>query len=101
MNGMQSVCRRGEILWVYKGQRVVPERGVRFLKDPWFFADSLFLKSPKRIMALVMVMGLALLVYALAAAQVAHHFARARRERAQPGGEADPAPDDAPHLSDG
>jgi transposase len=36
-----------------------------FLKAPWFFADSLFLKSPKRIMALVMVMGLALLVYAL------------------------------------
>lgn len=43
-----------------------PERGFRFLKDPWFFADSLFLKSPRRIMALVMVMGLALLVYALA-----------------------------------
>jgi len=49
-----------------KGQGGGPERGFRFLKDPWFFADSLFLKSPKRMMALVMVMGLALLVSALA-----------------------------------
>ncbi|MBC7227322.1 MAG: IS1634 family transposase [Thermoflexales bacterium] len=55
-----------EMLGAYKGQGVGPERGFRFLKDPWFFADSLFLKSPGRIMALVMVMGLALLVYALA-----------------------------------
>ena len=42
------------------------ERGFRFLKDPLFFADSLFLKKPVRIMALLMVMGLSLLVYALA-----------------------------------
>ena len=55
-----------EMREAYKGQGVGPERGFRFLKDPGFFADSLFLKSPKRIMALVMVMGLALLVYALA-----------------------------------
>jgi transposase len=55
-----------EMLRAYKGQGVGPERGFRFLKDPWFFADSLFLKSPRRMMALVMVMGLALLVYALA-----------------------------------
>ncbi|MDH7487681.1 MAG: IS4 family transposase, partial [Anaerolineae bacterium] len=54
----------------YKGQGVGPERGFRFLKDPWFFADSLFLKSPRRMMALVMVMGLALLVYALAERKV-------------------------------
>jgi len=55
-----------EILVAYKGQGVGPERGFRFLKDPLFFADSLFLKLPQRIMALIMVMGLALLVYALA-----------------------------------
>jgi transposase len=42
------------------------ERGFRFLKDPLFFAHSLFLKKPTRIMALVMIMGLALLIYALA-----------------------------------
>ena len=42
------------------------ERGFRFLKDPLFFADSLFLKNPKRIMALIMIMVLALLIYSLA-----------------------------------
>lgn len=55
-----------EMLSVYKAQGVTVERGFRFLKDPMFFADSLFLKKPQRIMALLMVMGLALLVYALA-----------------------------------
>jgi transposase len=50
----------------YKAQAVSVERGFRFLKDPLFFADSLFLKSPGRIMALIMVMVLALLVYSLA-----------------------------------
>ena len=50
----------------YKAQGVSVERGFRFLKDPLFFADSLFLKNPGRIMALIMIMVLALLVYALA-----------------------------------
>jgi transposase len=50
----------------YKSQGESVERGFRFLKDPLFFADSLFLKKPARIMALLMVMGLSLLVYALA-----------------------------------
>jgi len=68
-----------EMLLAYKGQGVGPERGFRFLKDPWFFADSLFLKSPKRIMALVMVMGLALLVYALAE----HKLRTALQERGE------------------
>jgi transposase len=40
------------------GQQKV-ERGFRFLKDPWFMANTLFLKSPKRIMA----MTLCLLIY--------------------------------------
>ncbi len=68
-----------EMLLAYKGQGIGPERGFRFLKDPWFFADSLFLKSPKRIMALVMVMGLALLVYALAE----HKLRTALQERGE------------------
>jgi transposase len=68
-----------ELLRAYKGQGVGPERGFRFLKDPIFFADSLFLKSPKRIMALIMVMGLALLVYALAE----HKLRCALKERVQ------------------
>jgi len=50
----------------YKAQATSVERGFRFLKDPLFFADSLFLKNPGRIMALIMVMVLSLLVYSLA-----------------------------------
>ncbi len=37
-----------EMLRKYKEQQNV-ERGFAFLKDPLFFADSIFLKSPKRI----------------------------------------------------
>jgi transposase len=55
-----------ELLTLYKGQNTSVERGFRFLKDPLFFAHRLFLKKPSRIMALLMVMGLCLLVYALA-----------------------------------
>ena len=54
------------ILTAYKGQAASVERGFRFLKDPMFFASSLFLEKPERIMALLMVMGLSLLIYALA-----------------------------------
>lgn len=52
----------------YKDQTC--ERGFRFLKDPLFFVSRLFLKSPKRIMVLMMVMGLALLVYSLGQREV-------------------------------
>jgi transposase len=55
-----------ELLTIYKAQNTSVERGFRFLKDPLFFAHSLFLKKPARIMALLMVMGLSLLIYALA-----------------------------------
>jgi transposase len=47
----------------YKGQKHA-ERGFRFLKDPRFLAASLYLKTPERIMALLMVMTVCLLVYA-------------------------------------
>lgn len=53
----------------YKGQQGI-ERGFRFLKDPLFFASSVFLKSSERIMALAMVMGLCLLVYNLGQRQL-------------------------------
>jgi transposase len=52
-----------ELLSAYKDQQKV-ERGFRFLKDPLFMASTLYLKSPKRIMALMMVMTLCLRVYA-------------------------------------
>lgn len=51
-----------QILREYKSQQNV-ERGFRFLKDPWFMVDSVFLKSRKRIESLMMVMTLCLLVY--------------------------------------
>lgn len=50
------------ILEEYKEQQSV-EGGFRFLKDPWFMVDSIFLKLPRRIEALMMVMALCLLVY--------------------------------------
>jgi transposase len=53
----------------YKAQQSC-ERGFSFLKDPLFFADSIFLKSPERIEALAMIMGLCLLVYTLAQRQI-------------------------------
>ena len=49
----------------YKEQQNV-ESGFRFLKDPWFMVDSVFLKSPERISALMVVMTLCLLVYNIA-----------------------------------
>jgi len=54
-----------DALKVYKEQQHV-ERGFRFLKDPLFFAHSIFLKNERRIVAMVMIMGLALLVYSIA-----------------------------------
>ena len=66
-NELQADCLPSEtMLAQYKAQAISVERGFRFLKDPLFFADSLFLKNPGRIMALTMIMVLALLVYALA-----------------------------------
>lgn len=49
----------------YKDQQKV-EGGFRFLKDPWFMVDSVFLKSAHRIESLMMVMTLCLLVYNVA-----------------------------------
>jgi len=49
----------------YKDQQQV-EHGFRFLKDPLFFTHAIFLKTERRIQAMVMIMGLALLVYAIA-----------------------------------
>ena len=53
-----------QILIKYKEQQST-ERGFRFLKDPMFLTDSIFLKSPERIQALALIMGLCLLVYNL------------------------------------
>ena len=52
-----------ELLDEYKTQQRV-ERGFRFLKSPEFLSDAIFLKSPKRVEAMLMIMTLCLLVYA-------------------------------------
>ncbi len=54
------------IITAYKNQNNTVEKGFRFLKDPLMFTSSLFVKKPERIMGLLMVMTLALLVYAIA-----------------------------------
>ncbi|NEQ21441.1 MAG: IS1634 family transposase [Microcoleus sp. SIO2G3] len=58
-----------EVLQEYKAQQS-SERGFRFLKEPLFFTSSVFVKSPKRLAALAMVMGLCLLVYSLGQRQL-------------------------------
>lgn len=62
----QSEVNDADIIMAYKNQNNTVERGFRFLKDPLMFTSSLFVKKPERIMGLLMVMTLALLVYAIA-----------------------------------
>jgi transposase len=58
------------------------------LKDPLFFTASVFLKTPQRIAALAMVMGLAVMVYTLAQRQIRQALADANEtvlnQRKQP-----------------
>lgn len=58
-----------EIISQYKGQKSC-ESGFQFLKNPLFFADAVFLKTPSRIEAMAMLMGLSLLVYTLGQRQL-------------------------------
>ena len=53
-----------QALAFYKEQQGT-ERGFRFIKDPLFFAASVFLKNTGRIMALAFIMAVSLLVYSL------------------------------------
>ena len=56
-----------EIINKYKKQNSsIENTGFRFLKDPLFFASSLFVKLPRRIEALIFIMTLSLLVYSIA-----------------------------------
>ena len=64
-----NILTAEEMLSKYKEQQAV-ERGFRFLKDPMFFTDSIFLKSPERIQSLGLIMGLCLLVYSLGQRQL-------------------------------
>ena len=60
----EAELETSEILIAYKNQQSC-ERGFRFLKDPLFFADSLFVKNPERVETMMMLMGLSLLVYTI------------------------------------
>ena len=71
-----EVLSADDALQEYKAQQVT-ERGFRFLKDQLFFASSVFLKTPKRIAALGMIMALCLLVYSLGQRQVRKALAEA------------------------
>ncbi|MFN7567690.1 MAG: IS1634 family transposase [Microcystis sp.] len=64
-NQLDKESGRDEQLLVHYKQQQGIERGFRFLKDSLFFASSLFLKTPERIMALALIMALCLLVYNL------------------------------------
>jgi transposase len=57
-----TVLSNENILLEYKKQSQV-ERGFRFIKDPWFMVDSVFLKKNERIEALMVIMTLCLMVY--------------------------------------
>lgn len=61
----EALCAQ-DALSNYKAQGSSVERGFRFLKEPMFFANAVYLKKPSRIMALLMVMTLSLLGYSLA-----------------------------------
>ncbi len=68
-----------EMISEYKAQQSC-ERGFSFLKDPLFFTDSVFLKSPERIESLAMLMGLCLLVYTLAQRQLRQALSASKSE---------------------
>jgi transposase len=64
-----------EVIRAYKAQSG-GEGGFRFLKDPVFFVSSLFVKKPSRIQGLLLVMTLALLVYALTQRRLRQQLAK-------------------------
>ena len=62
-NDTQREWTMAQLLGIYKRQSVI-ERNWRCCKDPRFFLDAIYLKTPSRIDALLWLMSLALLVYA-------------------------------------
>jgi transposase len=62
-NDLSEDMTMGKMLSTYKEQQSV-EKGFRFLKSPDFLTNSIFLKKPERIEALLMVITTCLMVYA-------------------------------------
>ena len=65
-----------QVLDAYRKDQQKVERGFRFLKDPLFMASTLFLKSARRLMALMAVMTLCLMVYAALEHRIRQGLAR-------------------------
>lgn len=86
----QQTWKSDKVVLEYKDQTC--ERGFRFLKDPLFFVSRFFLKSPKRIMVLMMVMGLALLVYSIGQRQVRQTLATSQGTLTDQKGKQTPRP---------
>lgn len=61
-NDIERNWTPAELLQKYKSQNRV-ERGFRFLKDPEFFADSIFVSKNEHMQALLMIMTLGLAVF--------------------------------------
>lgn len=62
-NDLDDGMTMDKMLSTYKAQQSV-EKGFRFLKSPDFLTNSIFIKKPERIEALLMVMTSCLMVYA-------------------------------------
>jgi transposase len=65
MTGLES----SEIFKIYKQQQS-SEGEFRFIKDPLFSVDSLFVKNSERVETMMILMGLCLLVYILGQRQL-------------------------------
>lgn len=65
----QEILTDEDMLLEYKAQSKT-EGGFKFIKDDTFEVDSIFLKKPERIQALMMVMTLCLMVYSVAQYQL-------------------------------
>jgi transposase len=61
----ENALSHAQVLDDYKEQDHV-EKGFQFMKTPHFFASSFFVKSAKRIQAMLVIMTLALLIYTIA-----------------------------------
>lgn len=69
-----------EVLEAYLKDQQGVERSFRFLKDPQYFADAFFLKNPRRVVALLTVMTLALLLHALLQRKLRERIQETKRQ---------------------
>jgi len=76
-NDLDSNMTMDKMLSTYKEQQSV-EKGFRFLKSPDFLTNSIFIKKPERIEALLMVMTSCLMVYA----SLEHQIRKKLKEKA-------------------